>query len=118
MPEIKRPLSVTLIALLYLAVGTVGFVYHGYESLTTHPFPRDAYAIELTEFLAIVAGAFILRGKNWARWLAIAWMAFHVAISVFHPVRELATHAVLLLLIAWILFRPEATRYFRNAEAT
>ena len=60
----------------------------------------------------------MLRGQNWARWLAVAWMAFHVAISVFHPLRELAIHVVFLVLIAWILFRPGATRYFRKAEAT
>ena len=34
---------------------------------------------------AVVAGVFMLRGRNWARWLALAWMASHVAISVFHP---------------------------------
>jgi len=44
-------------------------------------------------------------------------MAFHVAISVSHPFRELAIHVVFLVLITWILFRSEATRYFRKAEA-
>lgn len=114
----KRPVSVTIIAILYLAVGIAGFVGHGYEALTARHFPADAIAIEITEFAAIVTGAFLLRGQNWARWLAVAWMAFHVAISVFHPLRELAIHVVFLVLIAWILFHPGATRYFRNAEAT
>jgi uncharacterized membrane protein len=114
----KRPLSVTIIAILYLAVGIAGFVGHGYEAVRVKPFPADAIAIEITEFVAIIAGAFLLHGQNWARWLAVAWIAFHVAISMFHPLRELAIHAVLLIVIAWILFRPGATRYFRNAEAT
>jgi hypothetical protein len=114
----KRPLSVTIIAILYLAVGIAGFVGHGYEAVRAKPFPADAIAIEITEFAAIVSGAFLLRGQNWARWLAVAWIAFHVAISMFHPLRELAIHAILLILITWILFRPGATRYFRNAEAT
>ena len=114
----KRPISVTIIAILYLAVGIAGFVGHGYEALRARPFPADAIAIELTEFAAILGGAFLLRGQNWARWLAVAWIAFHVAISVFHPLRELAIHVVFLILITWILFRPGATRYFRNAEAT
>jgi hypothetical protein len=114
----KRPISVTIIAILYLAVGIVGLIGHGHEALKARPFPADAIWIELTEFAAILGGAFLLRGQNWARWLAVAWMAFHVAISVFHPFRELAIHAVFLILIAWILFRPGATRYFRNAEAT
>jgi hypothetical protein len=113
----KRPISVTIVAILYLAVGIAGFIGHGWEALRATHFPPDAIAIEITEFLAIIAGVFLLRRQNWARWLAIAWMAFHVAISVFHPLRELAIHAVFLVLIAWILFRPGATRYFRNEEA-
>ncbi len=114
----KRPISVTIIAILYLAVGIAGLVGHGWEALRATHFPPDAIAIELTEFAAILCGAFMLRGQNWARWLAVAWIAFHVAISAFHPLRELAIHAVFLVLIAWILFRPEAAKYFRHAEAT
>jgi hypothetical protein len=114
----KRPLSVTIIAILYLALGIAGFVGHGYEAVRARPFPADAIAIEITELAAIVTGAFLLRGQNWARWLAVAWIALHVVISIFHPLRELAVHAVFLVLITWILFRPEATRYFRDAEAT
>jgi hypothetical protein len=114
----KRPVSVTIIAILYLAVGIAGFVGHGYEALTAKHFPADAIAIEITEFLALLCGAFMLRGQNWARWVAVAWIAFHVAISMFHPLRELAIHAVFLVLIAWILFRSGATRYFRKAEVT
>jgi hypothetical protein len=114
----KRPISVTIIAVLYLAVGIAGFVGHGREALMARPFPTDAIWIELTEFAAILCGAFMLRGQNWARWLAVVWIALHVGISIFHPLRELAIHVAFLVLIAWILFRPGAARYFRNAEAT
>jgi hypothetical protein len=111
----KRPISVNIIAILYLAVGTIGFVYHGYESLRQTAFPSDAYGIEITEFLAIIAGVFMLRGQNWARWLAVAWMAFHVVVSAFHNFREFAIHTLLLALIAWILFRPKAAQYFNRS---
>jgi hypothetical protein len=57
----------------------------------------------------------MMRGQNWARWLAVAWMAFHVILSAFHAVRELAIHSLFLAVIAWILFRPEGARYFRGA---
>ena len=79
----QRPISVTIIACVYLAVGTVAFVYHFRELLSLQ---RDSVSIELTEFLAIVSGAFMLRGHNWARWLALAWIAFHVILSVFDSV--------------------------------
>ena len=107
----KRPLSVTIIAFVYLAVGIIGFVFHFRELLAV---PSEGVWIELTEFLAIVAGAFMLRGRNWACWLAVAWMVFHVVLSVFHPVRELVIHAAIFAVIAWSLFRPDAARYFRG----
>jgi hypothetical protein len=105
----KRPLSVTIVACVYLAVGVIGFVFHFHELLAGH---HDAVGIELTEFVAILCGAFLLRGHNWARWLALAWIVFHVVLSAFHAIPELVIHAVLCGAIAWILFRAEAARYF------
>lgn len=106
----KRPVSILVLACVYLAVGTVGFVAHFHD--LRQP---DFLWIEGTEFLAIVAGAFMLRGQNWARWLALAWMAFHVVLS-FGVLRDLLIHSLILAVIAWILFRPEVRRYFRRAE--
>jgi hypothetical protein len=60
----KRPLSVTILACMYLAVGTIGFAKHFRELLALQ---HDGVWIELTEFLAIVSGAFMLRGNDWAR---------------------------------------------------
>ena len=107
----QRPISVTIIACLYLAVGTVAFVHHFSELLSHQP---DGVGMELTEFLAVVSGVFMLRGQNWARWLALAWIAFHVILSVFDSDHGLAIHGLLCAVIAWILFRPEAARYFRG----
>ncbi|MBV9268971.1 MAG: hypothetical protein JO061_22565 [Acidobacteriaceae bacterium] len=111
----KRPLSVTILGFVYIAVGTIGFAYHATEFWGAGAFRYDTLWIELVEAIAIVCGVFILRGRNWARWLALAWMAFHVVVSAFHPFRELAMHAVLCALIAWLLFRADARRYFRGA---
>jgi hypothetical protein len=54
----------------------------------------------------------MLLGQNWARWLALLWMAFHVAISFGVP-QNLVIHSLFLVLIAWVLFRREARLYFR-----
>ena len=107
----ERPLSVNTLACLYLVVGTVGFVYHFSEFLA---FRYDSVEVELTEVLAIVSGAFMLRGRNWARWLALAWIASHVVLSAFHTAREFGLHILLFATIAWILFRPDAAAYFRS----
>jgi len=110
-PARVRPLSVTVVAMLYMAVGVIGFIYHFRELLALH---ADAPLIEITEVLAAIAGFFILRGANWARWLAIAWMALHVVIS-YPELPAFPIHCAFLLVIAWILLRPAAGRWFRPA---
>lgn len=105
----KPPLPVIMIALLYLAVGIVGFVYH-FRSLLA--WDQDSIWVESTELLALIIGVFLLRGHNWARWLALAWMAFHVVLSAFHSYVQAGVHAAFLALIAWALFAPGAARYF------
>jgi hypothetical protein len=112
----KRPLSVTILAFLYIAVGAIGFVSHGKEFLAGNVFRSDVIPIELTEFIAILCGIFILYGKNWARWLALAWIVFHVILSAFHALSEFAIHCLFCAVIAWFLFRPQAARYFRRAQ--
>jgi hypothetical protein len=111
MSTTKRPISVLVLSCLYLAVGGIGFVYH----FPWHgPVHQDDLWIELTELLAIISGVFMLRGHNWARWLALAWIAFHVAIS-FPVLSRVVIHTVFLALFAWLLFRPGPRRHFARA---
>ena len=108
MNRTKRPVSVWILSCLYLAVGTIGFAYYS-PQLMAHQ--NNSILIELTELLAIVSGAFMLRGNNWARWLALVWMAFHVAIS-FPVYRQMAIHLAIFAGVTWVLCRPDARRYF------
>jgi hypothetical protein len=62
--------------------------------------------------LAVVGGVFVLRGCNWARWLLVAWMALHIGISLFHSPLEAAMHVVIFAGLAFLLFRPTASKYF------
>lgn len=109
----KPPVSVTILACVYIAVGATGFAYH-FTGLLALQY--DGALIELIEFIAIVCGVFMLRGHNWARWLALAWIAFHVILSAFHAFPEFAIHCLFCAVIAWVLFRPEAARYFRGGH--
>jgi hypothetical protein len=111
----QRPLSVAILAWLYIGVGTVGFVAHLTEFRARNAFRFDGVWIELTELFAVLCGAFMLRGHNWARWLALAWMAFHVILSGLDGFHGLAIHCLFSVVIAWVLFRPGAARYFRDA---
>lgn len=108
-----RPISVTLLAWLYIAVGAVAFIGHFQDVHASNMFRYDGVWIEAVEILAIVCGVFLLCGRNWARWLGVAWIAFHVALSAYGPARELVVHSVFLVAFTWILFRPPAARYFR-----
>lgn len=110
----RRPFSVLVIACLYLAVGVIGFTYHFRELLARHP---DAWAIEATELLALLAGIGLLLRFNWARWLAIAWIAFHVALSLRDPLSKLAVHVAFFLLITGALLQPAASNWFRKPAA-
>jgi nicotinamide riboside transporter PnuC len=112
----KRPLPVTILGWVYIVVGTTGFAYHFTDFQARNRFRYDDFWIELVRFLAIICGAFMLRGHNWARWLAVAWIVFHVILSAFHTVRELAIHCLFCAVIVWFLFRPEAARYFRGSR--
>jgi hypothetical protein len=109
----KRPLAVTILAFVYIGVGAIGFVAHFTDLLSMDASRYDGLWIELTEILAVLCGAFMFRGQNWARWLAVAWIAFHVILSALQPV-ELAIHSLFCALIVWLLFRADAARYFRS----
>jgi hypothetical protein len=112
----KRPISVTILAAVYLMVGTVGLVFHFREILTRHAFQYDDALIELVQLIAIACGVFMLQGRNWARWLALAWIGFHAAFSFFDTLQKGAVHSLMLILIAYLLFRPEARTYFQHPD--
>jgi hypothetical protein len=112
----KRPLSVTIIGWAYTVMGAGGFAYHLTGLRVQHQFQLDILWVEIIFLIAIVSGTYMLRGRNWARWLAIAWMAFHVVLSVFHTLSELAIHSLLCAVLAYFLFRAAATRYFLSSR--
>jgi hypothetical protein len=111
----KRPFSVTIIGWIFVATGVVGFGFHASE-IRAHPFEYDVVWVLGLSLLAAVSGVCMLMGSNSARWLAVAWLAFHVGVSAFHSRRELIVHSVLLVVMTYFLFRSEATRYFRGTR--
>jgi len=106
----NRPRSITIISWLFIAAGSVGLLYHLSEFSSRLDF--GLIAILLLRLMAILAGVCMLRGCNWARWLLAAWMAYHVVLSAFHSVTELALHTLLFGAIGYFLFRPQSSAYF------
>lgn len=109
----KRPVAVVVIACVYILTGVVGTVRHLMEARGV--FERDMIWAALLSLLAVVAGLFLLRGSIWARWLTVAWIAFHVGLSFFHSWGQTAIHALFCAVIAYFLFRRESEEYFRSA---
>lgn len=113
-----RPLSVTIIAGIYVIAGIGGIAAHAREFNPHHFFQLDPILPLTVRLLAIVAGIFMLRGQNWARWLAIVWIGYHVIWGSLQSLQAGIIHAVLFAVFAYLLFRAPANRYFRStAEA-
>ena len=110
----NRPLTVTLLSWLLIAAGAIGIAYHFTEFTAQHPFQLENVLILCVRLLAVISGAFMLRGQDWARWVALAWIAFHAVLSFFHSTHEAVMHSILLVLFAYLLFRPEVRAYFRH----
>ena len=105
----QRPGSITIISWLFIVFGTIallsGVVRGG--DLASH------WYVHLSRFLQIVAGIFMLRGRNWARWLLVAWIAFHIIISALHSVGFLLMHVAIFSVILFFVFRRPASAYFK-----
>lgn len=112
----KRPIAVIIIGCLYMATGVFALAFHLIDFKPQRPFQYDIVWMALVNLMAIVCGVYLLRGYNWARWLALAWIGFHVALSIFHPPLELLVHSLLFIAVLYFLFRPQATQYFRPAN--
>ena len=109
-----RPLAVTVVGGLFIAAGIVGLAYHVTDIDPGRPFRLEAVWILLLRLLAIVGGVFVLRGRNWARWLLVAWLGYHVVLSTWHSFVEIPVHALLLVLIAYVLFRSQSAVFYQT----
>jgi hypothetical protein len=109
----KRPLSVTVLGWLFMVTGGVGLAYHFPELWAHQRFDSGAFWVCVVRVLAIAGGIFLLRGRDWARALLAAWMVYHIVLSAFHSPVELLTHVVLFSVIAFFLFRPQVSDWFR-----
>jgi hypothetical protein len=113
----QRPDLVTAIGFVFIAVGVIEIVYHLFGFKTWQPFQTDVLWVCLVNLIAVVCGIYVLRGRNWARWLTVAWIAYHVILSSFHSLGKLAVHGILFAVFAYFLFRPGVSQFFRESRA-
>ena len=106
--------AITIIGWLFTAAGAVGFAYHATELNLHDLFGNDLLLALSVRLCAVAGGILLLRGADWGRWILAVWMVYHVVLSAFHSIEQTAMHAVLFSVIAYFLFRPEATEFFRH----
>ena len=110
-----RPWPVIAVAALFALAGVVGFVYHAMRLRDPGPVDRDLYLVLFIRVLALVTGVLLVRGVAWARWMALAWMAYHVGLSALElSVQGVAVHFALMVVIGYLLFRADSANFFRR----
>ena len=118
----KRPRFITVISWIFIVFGSIALLTGLLPSVDTTAAQRIAelkghWFVHLARILSILCGVFMLYGFNWARWLLVAWIGFHIILSVLHSPLQLLVHALLFTVILYFLFRPEASAYFRGKRA-
>jgi predicted MFS family arabinose efflux permease len=112
----RRPIpSVAAVGALFLLLGVLD-LYRGIAPLLgtargAHLAGDDVLVLAIG-VAALVGGIYVIRCRNWARWLLALWMAFHVAISAGQPAK-LGAHLVIFGFVAFLLFRSKASECFR-----
>lgn len=117
----RRPLPVTVLGWLFVCFGVISSLAAVLAMMGIAGAEGSAQA-RMSEFLpmvvvqavAAVGGALVLRANRFGRWLLVAWMAYHVVLSGFHEPIALIVHGAMLAAIVYLLFRSDASAYFRR----
>ena len=118
MGERGRPIAVTVVSWLAIAAGVFGLVRGFAGAKTLWPFPADLIWIVLLDVTWVACGIYLLRGRNWARWLTLAWMAIHVGIVLLYWPQLIVAHVVIFVMIGYMLMlRGDVREYFRGEAA-
>jgi hypothetical protein len=109
----NRPIPVIIVSILFILAGCIGFSYHVKEFFEPNVKLYELIWVLLLRTLAVVCGLLLFLRINWARWLAIAWLLYHVLLSAFHSTSEMITHILLLIIVSVLLYHPASTEYFK-----
>ena len=115
----NRPRSITIIGWLFVVFGSItllsGVLPFGDVTFAQRVAELQSHwYVHLSRVLGIVAGAFMLKGYNWARWLLVAWMAFHIVVGALNGLVHFLTHVVIFSVILFFIFRRPASTYFNS----
>ena len=110
----ERPYQVTVTGWLVILAGVISTFVH----LWRYAMDRWMFVIVLVGAIAVVAGAFLLRGSRWARWVILAWIGGHVVAFSLLGVSEGLPLAVLLVIFGYVLLGPPTAEYDRRKQSS
>ena len=125
----NRPTSVTVIAWVLIVMGGISLISttvminnplaHDLMSKSPMPIPAQYAMSYIGLLIMIVSGIAMLGGRNWARFLYVVWSAvgFVIGIATSPMKVALIPGFVVFVVIAFFLFRPQATQYFSPSES-
>jgi hypothetical protein len=121
-----RPPALTVIAWIFMLVGAAGLLNDLWPLVTPHAAEQvaklkadglaDLGPAWSSRLAAVIGGAYLFRGFNWARWLLVAWMVFHLGLSAFHSWQQLLLHAAIFTPILYFLFAQAATAFLSHGR--
>lgn len=127
-----RPTSITVIAWILITFGVLGVLGSATSMLRNNSAANERMAkipvpIPIQHAISIggtavdlVCGYFLLRGKNWARYLYVIWMilqcSYGLAINQFKLM--MIPGAAFILVLTYLLFRPPANAFFAEGGAS
>jgi uncharacterized membrane protein len=117
-----RPRSITFFSWIFIVFGSLALITGLLPNANTTAAQRIAelsghWYVHVSRIVMVLSGVFMLYGFNWARWLLVVWLAFHVIIGILHSSFQLLVHSLLLVVVVFFLFRPAASAYFRATKA-
>jgi uncharacterized membrane protein HdeD (DUF308 family) len=113
----RRPRPITIISWSFIIFGSIallsGLLPFGEITLAQRIAElKGHWMVHLSRILQIVAGVGMLYGCNWARWLLVVWIAFHIVISALHSTFQLVVHVLIFTVVLYFVFRRESSPFF------
>ncbi len=114
----SRPIPILIVAILFIIVGLVGFLYHVKDFFQSSEKFYEILLEQLLRVLAIASGIILLCANSFGKWLSIAWILAHITISAFHSIPETIAHIVFLIVVSILLFLPVSSTYLHKKKQT
>lgn len=107
----KPPITVIIAGCIYILGGAIPVAYQINKIAEISSNHDMAWVVGLG-VLAVIGGIYVIRGANWARWLLLAWIIFHVVISFYGDTMKIIGHSLFAVLTYILLFNKRANTYF------